>query len=306
MIDPVETADLLAFTRIVEAKSLSSAALELGVPRATIGRRLAHLEERLGVRLLRRTTRALALTDAGDAFYRHACGVLDALQQAEASVRNSDTVVRGTLRVATPPMQDPSFNAIVCDFACAYPMVRIQIDATSRYVDLLREGYDVALRAGPELEPGLVVRTLARASAIAVAAPSYLALHGTPRSIRDLRGHQCVVGFVRGLPQTHWPKAGGGKISINGTFVSNDVTLRIDAVLRGLGIAVLPMFLVGEMLASGAVVRVLPKQIDTEARVSLVYPEKELMPPHVRAFIDAVARWVPHRTRQGGGKGLRQ
>src|SRR5438105_7981960 len=121
MLDPVENAELLAFTRTVEAKSLSRAAAELGVPRPTIGRRLARLEERLGVRLLRRTTRAPALTDAGDAFYPHARSVLDAVEQAEASVRTSDTVVRGTLRVATPPMLDPTFNTLVCDFARAYP-----------------------------------------------------------------------------------------------------------------------------------------------------------------------------------------
>src|SRR6266436_6515374 len=170
MADAIETSELVAFTRTVEANSLSRAAAALGAPRATIGRRLARLEERLSVRLLRRTTRALALTDAGDAFYRHARIVLDAVEQAEASVRKSDEVIRGTLRVATPPMLDPSFNALVCDFARTYPEVRIHVDASPRYVDLLREGYDVALRAGSELEPGLVARTVARTSTLAVAA----------------------------------------------------------------------------------------------------------------------------------------
>jgi DNA-binding transcriptional LysR family regulator len=112
------------------------------------------------------------LTDAGDTFYRHARIVLDAVEQAEASVRKSDKVIRGTLRVSTIPMLDPSFDALVCDFARAYPVVQIHIDASSRYVDLLREGYDVALRYSTELEPGLVARTLARTSAVAVAAPA--------------------------------------------------------------------------------------------------------------------------------------
>ena len=294
MQDPVETSELLAFTRTVEAKSLSRAAAELGAPRATIGRRLARLEERLGVRLLRRTTRALALTDAGDAFYRHARIVLDAVEQAEASVRKSDTVVRGTLRVATPPLLDPSFNALVCDFARAYPEVQIHVDASSRQVDLLREGYDVALRAGSELEPGLVARTVARTSAVAVAAPSYLATHGTPKKTRDLRAHKCLVGFMRGgLPQTHWPKAGGGKISIEGSFVTNDITLLMDAAVRGLGIAVLPTLLIGEPLERGALVRVLPELIHAETRVAVVYQEKELLPPQVRAFIDVLVAWAP-------------
>jgi DNA-binding transcriptional LysR family regulator len=294
MFDPVETSELLAFTRTVEAKSLSRAAAELGAPRATIGRRLARLEERLAVRLLRRTTRALALTDAGDAFYRHARIVLDAVEQAEASVRKSDTVVRGTLRVATPPMLDPGFNALVCDFARAYPEVQIHIDASTRHVDLLREGYDVALRAGTELEPGLVGRTLSRTSAVAVAAPAYLAAHGTPRRVRDLRTHQCLLGFTGGgLPQTHWPKAGGGKISVNGSFVSNDITLLLDAAVRGLGIAVLPTLIVGALLDRGALVRVLPELIHAESRVTIVFQEKELLPPQVRAFIDVLVAWVP-------------
>ncbi len=294
MVGAIETSELLAFTRTVEAKSLSRAAAELGAPRATIGRRLSRLEERLGVRLLRRTTRALALTDAGDAFYRHARIVLDAVAQAEASVRKSDKVVRGTLRVATPPMMDPSFNALVCDFARAYPEVKIHIDASSRLVDLLREGYDVALRASTELEPGLVARTVARTSVVAVAAPEYLAANGTPRKARDLRTHRCLLGFMRGgLPQTHWPKAGGGKISVEGSFVSNDITLLMDAAVRGLGIALLPTLLVGELLERGALVRVLPELIHAESRVSVVYPEKELLPPQVRAFVDVLVAWAP-------------
>lgn len=294
MIDAVETSELLAFTRTVEAKSLSRASAELSTPRATIGRRLARLEERLGVRLLRRTTRALALTDAGVAFYRHARIALDAVAQAEASVRKSDNAIQGTLRVTTPPMQDPSFNALVCDFALAHPEVLIHIDASSRQVDLLREGYDVALRAGTELSPGLVARTVARTSDVAVAAPTYLAARGTPRNARDLRAHRCLVGFTRdGLPQAHWPKRGGGRFSILGSFVSNDITLLVDAAVRGLGIAVVPTLLVAAPLERGALVRVLPELIHADSRFSVVYQEKELLPPQVRAFIDVLVAWAP-------------
>jgi DNA-binding transcriptional LysR family regulator len=210
-------------------------------------------------------------------------------------VRQSDTVVRGTLRVATPPMQDPSFHALVCDFARAYPEVQLQIDSSSRYVDLLREGYDVALRAGTELEPGLVARTLARTSTVAVAAPGYLAANGTPKNARDLRNHHCLVGFMRdGLPQTHWPKAGGGKISVESSFAANDITLLVDAAVRGLGIAVLPMLLVGPLLERGALVRVLPELIHAETRLTVVYQEKELLPSQVRAFIDVLVAWGPN------------
>ena len=130
MAETPETAELLAFARAVETASLSAAARSLGVPRATIGRRLARLEEKLGARLLRRTTRSLALTDAGEAFYRHARIVLDAVAQAESSVRRGDGRIRGTLRVAIPPIGDPSFHAMVSEFARAHPEVRMVVNAS--------------------------------------------------------------------------------------------------------------------------------------------------------------------------------
>lgn len=295
MRDPVENAELLAFTRSVETRSLSRAAAELGAPRATIGRRLARLEQRLGVRLLRRTTRNMALTDAGTAFYDHARVVLAAVERAEASVRPSDGVVRGIVRVATPPMLDSTFNRFVCEFARAYPQVQLQIDASARAVDLVREGYDVALRAGSEFEPGLVARTVARTLAVAVASPDYLKAHGTPKKTRDLRAHRCLVGLTpAGQPRPHWPKAGGGKLSIEPALVANDITLLLDAALAGLGIALLPILLVGAPLQTGELLRVLPKLIQAETRVAVVYQEKELMPPAVRAFIDGLIAWVPH------------
>src|SRR5688572_13650308 len=159
MSEPLETAELLAFARTVESKSLSRAAAELGVPRATISRRLARLEERLGARLLRRTTRSLVLTDAGEALYRHARIVLDAVTHAEQSVRRTDDVIRGDLRVSVPPMLNQSFNEMLSDFAHAHPEVRLQIHFSSQFVDLRQGDYDVALRASSELQPGLVART---------------------------------------------------------------------------------------------------------------------------------------------------
>lgn len=296
MAETLETAELLAFARAVESASLSAAARSLGVPRATIGRRLARLEERLGARLLRRTTRSLALTDAGEAFYRHARIVLDAVAQAESSVRHGDGRIRGTLRVATPPIGDPSFHAMVAEFARAHPEVRMLVNASSRHVDLLREGYDLALRAGILSEPGLVARTLVRDALVAVASPAYLKSSGTPRSARALRQHRCLTGFLRGeVPRTHWPRRGGGKVPIESHFVSNDPVMLEAAARNGLGIALVPLLLVRPALERGELVQVLPDLIGEEARVALVYPQKELLPPQVRAFIDAVVAWSPGR-----------
>ncbi|HEX3697247.1 MAG TPA: LysR family transcriptional regulator [Polyangia bacterium] len=292
MNEPLETAELLAFAKTVEAKSLSRAAAELRVPRATISRRLARLEERLAVRLLRRTTRSLVLTDAGDALYRHARIVLDAVAHAESSVRRTDDVIRGDLRVSAPPMLNQSFHDLFVDFARRYPAVRLQVHLSTQVVDLARGDYDVAIRAGTQIQPGLVARTLVRDPVIAVASPAYLANEGVPRTRRDLRDHRCLMGFARGeVPQTHWP-VGRGLLHVEGAFFTNDMTLLCAAALQGLGIALVPSLLVRALVDSGELVHVLPGALGGESHVAVVYPEREFVPPAVRAFVDAVAAWA--------------
>jgi DNA-binding transcriptional LysR family regulator len=291
--DPAETSEFLAFTKAADAKSLSRAAAELGVPRATLGRRLARLEERLGVRLLRRTTRSLSLTEAGEAFYRHARIVLDAVSAAEQSVRRTDETLRGALRVSLPPMLDASLFGMLSEFHRAHPQVQLQAHFSTRHVDLLRDGFDVALRAGVELQPGLVARTLRKDPLVAVASPAYLEARGAPRSARDLRHHACLLGFARGeLPQTHWPLLGGRKLRVEGAFASNEVTLLCDAALRGLGIAMLPGVVVNGPLLEGKLVHVLPDVLGADTRIAVVYPERQFVLPQVRAFVESIVSWA--------------
>jgi DNA-binding transcriptional LysR family regulator len=298
MSEPVETVELLAFTRAVEAKSLSRAAAELGIPRATVGRRLARLEERLGTRLLRRTSRSLIVTDAGERFYRHARVLLDSIAQAEASVRSTTNTMRGELKVSVPPLgvtlgAKESFSAMAMSFARKHPEVRLQIDVSTKFVDLLRDGYDVALRTTYQVHPGLVARTVERNKYIAVAAPAYLAEHGTPRSVKELRRHSCLTSFARGeLSQCTWP-AGRGVVHIEGSFSSNDPGLLRDAAVNGLGIALLPRLLVADLLESGVIVQVLAGVVEAEHHVAVVFLESHLLPAHVRAFVDALVEWAP-------------
>lgn len=300
MSEPVETSELLAFSKTVDAKSLSRAAAELGVPRATISRRLARLEERLGTRLLRRTTRSLVLTDAGEAFYRHARIVLDAVSHAEASVRREGDAMRGDLRVSVPPMMHPSFFALINQFAAAHPEVRLHVHFSTALVDLRRDGYDVALRASGRMEPGLIARKLSRAQLIAVAAPKYLAERGVPRRAKDLRAHRCLMGFARGeLPASHWPLASGGEVHVEGVFFSNDMWLLCDAAVRGLGVALLPVMVVRHLLASGALQQVLEGIVEADGQVAVVYPEREFVPPQVRAFVAAVVAWAAEELPKG-------
>ena len=298
MIGAVETSELVAFTRAVEAKSLSRAAAEMGVPRATVSRRLARLEERLGARLLRRSTRTLSLTDAGEVFYRHARMVLDAIAQAEASVRTTSQTMRGDLRVTVPsigsvPGAEDSFYAMVTGFAKKHPDVRLQVEFSTRVVDLLHDGYHVALRATYEVQPGLVARTVSRDKVIAVASPKYLAESGTPRAAKDLRGHRCLTFFARGeLPQCSWP-CRGGVVNIESHFSSNEVGLLREAAVRGLGITLTPRHLVVDLIESGALVQVLPGIVEAPHQIAVVYPEREFLPAHVRAFAQSLVEWAP-------------
>jgi DNA-binding transcriptional LysR family regulator len=293
MEEPLENVELLAFTAAVEAGSLTRAAAGLRVPRATLSRRLARLEARLGLRLLRRTTRSLTITDAGEAFYRRARIALDAVNEAEATVRRGDRVVRGNLRVALPHLVSSPFLDLIAGFAAAYPEVRLQAHLSSRLVDLQRDGYDVALRASSHFEPGLVARTLARFAFLAVAAPAYLAAHGTPKSVRDLRHHRCLMGFARGeLPETYWTAA-GRKIQLEGAFFSNSPAMLARAAERGLGIALVPSLAVQAQLERGALVVVMPGVLRSEGRIAVVYPERELVAPPVRAFVDWLVARAP-------------
>jgi len=290
MQEPLETAELLAFARTVDAKSLTRTAAELAMPRATISRRLARLERRLGARLLRRTTRSLALTDAGEALYRHARLVLDAVRDAEASVRQTDTAIRGDLRVSVPPQLPPSFYAFVCEFATRFPEVRLQVHATTRHVDLRRDGYDVALRAGQEIEPGLIARKIATSRLVAVASPKYIAAHGAPATRRELVRHRCLVGFSRAeLPQATWP----GTQQLDTVLCSNDLALLAEAAASGIGIALLPLTFVEPYLARRQLVQVLAGTLEVTGQLAVVYAERQLVPPQVRAFVDALLAWAP-------------
>jgi DNA-binding transcriptional LysR family regulator len=291
--EPPETTELQTFARVVEARSISRAARELGVPRPTIGRRLARLEQKLGVRLLRRTTRAMALTDAGELFYARARAVLAAVDEAAEAVRRRDDAVRGTLRVATPVLVTTSFASMVADFAMRFPDVRIELRASSEYVDLVAGGYDVAIRAASDLAPGLVARRLSRSRLVAVASPAYIAAHGAPKRRKDLAEHTSLAGFEHGQhPATHWPLMRGGRVRIEPVLSSNDLAILHEAARRGRGIALLPLAFVYDDIRAGALVPVLPERVGADSVVAIVYADREFVTPALRAFIDAVIAWA--------------
>jgi DNA-binding transcriptional LysR family regulator len=278
------------FVSIVDHRSLTAAAEALGVPRPTVSKRLARLEERLGVRLIHRTTRRMTLTKQGELLYERARGIVHAAREAEAAVQRLDDVPRGLLRVLIPPrVPETIFTQWLAEFLVAYPEVRLDVVSSDAHVDLAAEGFDVALRSGVIDDTSLVSRTLVINSEIAVASPAYLAARGTPQSADDLADHNCLVGYTgKNTPEHRWPLLDGGWVSVGGTLISNHEGLRLQAAKRDLGIAIVIDRMAAAELESGELVRVLPELIGRRDDARLVYPDREFLDPKVRAFVDFI------------------
>ncbi|WP_223643700.1 LysR family transcriptional regulator [Corallococcus sp. EGB] len=306
MDDLPETAELIAFVRVVDTRSLSRAAKELRLPRSTVGRRLQRLEERLGIRLLKRTTRRQALTDAGAEFYQHARHSVEALERARATVQRPSGKVEGRVRISVPTGAPDSLGELFGQFSLRHPDVVLEVDSNNANVDLIHGGFDLALRSGPVASAplNLVSRTLGTSTLVCVATPAYLARAGTPKRATDLRRHACLSPFVRGeAPSLSWPRLKGGSVRIHPRMTSNDMFVLLGAARASLGIALLPDFLAQAEVASGALARVLATQIGAQTLLSVVYHERELMPLAVRTLIDFIVETgLP--TRQCGEAGV--
>lgn len=299
--------DLDVLVAVVEGGSLTAAAERLGVPRPTLSRRLSRLEAELGTRLVQRSTRSLSLTEAGQELYRHARPIVDAIETATTSVRARDAVPRGLLRLSMPPGGDALFGQMLAAFLAEHPQVRLEVHSTTRHVDLVAEGFDLAIRAGQTLHPSLVARKLADTHLLPVASPAYLARRGRPAEPADLAEHDCLVGFERGeTPQRRWPLRDGGAVPVRGRLACNDLQVLVQACRADMGIALLPDTFVADDLATGRLERVLADEVGIRGQLALVFPERRLMLPRVRAFIDHVVAWSgdsPWVRLAGSGRG---
>ena len=275
---------LAEFAAVVAAGSISSAARSLGVPRATLSRRMSGLEEELGVRLLHRTSRRMVLTPAGEELHRRARRLVADTLEAWAAVRRLDEVPRGLLRVSTTSR---FLDQLIVAYLEEFPEVQIEVRSTTRHVDLIGEGVDVALRFGLVRDPNLIVRKVAAGKCHVMASPAYLALHGTPRQARDLASHTCLVGFAGDFsPQRSWPLLGGGGVQVGGRLAANDLEVLAAAARAGVGLALLPDAAVAASVESGDLIVVLEGVVEADASISLVYADREFIDPKVRVFVD--------------------
>lgn len=289
---------MLAFVKVVEAASFSGAARDLGVPKSTLSRRIARLETRLGAQLLVRTTRRLTTTDVGLGFYERCRRIVSEIEEAESEVREASTTPRGRLRVTLPPQDgNPEMARLVSVFLAAYPQVELDVLTTNRFVNLVEEGYDVAIRAGRLGDSSLIARRLVSGSHILVGAPDYLARCGTPRSPQALRDHDCLLLEPRD-GQRRWLTADGQAIPIRGRLHSNDITIVRQAAIDGLGLAMLPTLLVQNDLERGTLVELLPEVMSQSTGIYVVYPPGRQLSAKVRAFIDHVVEFFAATERE--------
>jgi DNA-binding transcriptional LysR family regulator len=285
--------ELLVFARVVQAGSFTGAAASLRMPKSTVSRKVSELEARLGAQLLQRTTRKLRLTEVGRAFFEHASRVVAEAEQAEQVVTRMQSAPSGLLRVTTP-LNFPALGPILADFLARYPDVRVEVLSTDRRVDLVAEGYDVAVRAGALADSTLVARRIGSVERVAVASPGYLRAKGAPRRPADLAGHDCLV-FSGGRETNVWALQAAGRqvsVTVRARMVVNDFDLLRAAALAGSGVALLPLHACAEDLAAGRLERVLPTCNSPGTPLSAVYPGGRHPSPKVGAFVEVLReRW---------------
>ncbi len=285
----VDANAILAFVRVVEAGSFRGAALELGLPKSSVSRKVAELEERLGARLLERTTRRVRLTDVGAAYFRQVAPAVGSLRQAEQMVAELQSEPRGLLRISVPVVFGQLFfGELLGEFLRRYPGVQMAVDLSDRQVDLLKEGYDLVVRAGPLPDSTLRVRRLGASRVSLFASPSYLAARGVPTRPQELAEHDCLVMGQTGNPVT-WTFAGPRKplhVEVRVRAAVNSFFVLRDLAVAGLGIVRLPAFLAERAVREGSLRSVLDGFQTPVAPLQLVYPSGRNLAPKLRALLD--------------------
>lgn len=283
----VDLNKVAVFARVVETGTFTAAARSLGLPKSSISRSVSQLEDALGVRLLQRTTRSVQLTEAGATYYEKVRGALTGLLEAGAAVSDMQTSVRGDVRLTAPVdygtwvLAEP-----IARFQAAHPDVRIELVLTSRIVNLVEEGFDLAVRAGPQRDSSLMGRRLATMELGVFASPRYLKEHGTPRTIAQLADHDCVL-FRPDAFETRWnllgPK-GTEAITVRGRLSVDDFGFLQQMLLSGAGVGLMPTFLCRD--GETELVRLFPRHAVKSGSATLVYPSSRYLPQRVALLRD--------------------
>jgi len=282
--------DIAVFVRVADLGSFTRAAASLDLSKAAVSKSISRLEERLGARLLHRTTRKLTLTEAGATFYRRGAAALAELADAEQEVGQLSTTPRGLLRVTAPTyLGSVTLAPLLHEFQKRFPEVSLDLNLDDRRVDLVQERYDVAVRISPMTDSSLVSRRLAPCPIRIVASPAYFKRRGIPKVPADLREHECLTYSVSPTPNEWRFRAPRGRwisAEVHGRIRCNNDFVLKQAALDGLGIAYFPAFFVEREIAEGRLVPVLKDYDGPTLFIQAVYASRHHLPPKVRAFVD--------------------
>lgn len=284
---------MAAFVRVAELGSFSAAAAVLGLSKSAVSKQVGALEARLGVRLLNRTTRRLALTEAGEGFRESCARLLQEIEEAELLAGQAGSLPRGRLRVTAPMTFGVlSLAPLIPAFLARYPQVELDLSLDDRIVDLLADGLDLAVRVGALRDSGLIARRLATARQLCAASPAYLAARGGgPSHPDELAGHDCLRYTLRRNPD-RWDFARGPEsatVRVRGPLAANNGDLLRAAALRGVGVVCLPDFIVGADVERGRLARLLTDWDSPEIPVHAVWPPQPHAAAKLRAFVDFLA-----------------
>jgi DNA-binding transcriptional LysR family regulator len=282
------------FRTVVETGGFSAAARRLGLSKAAVSKQVAELEAHFGTALLHRTTRRLNATDAGRRYFENCVRLLDELDEVEAEVRDAQAEPSGRLRVTAPiNFGIEVLGPVICAIAQRYPKLEIQVELNDRFVDLIEEGFDVALRIRTNLpDSSLIARRIGSITRSVCAAPSYLKRMGTPRTPEELKSHACLIYTLSTSPYD-WKFLSGGKsatVRVNGGIQSNNGQFLRSFLNAGMGVALLPDFTVGEDIRAGRLKRILETYQTEPHDLYLVYPANRHQSPKLRAFMDMAAQ----------------
>jgi len=283
------------FAKVVENSSFAGAAARLDISASMVTLHVKELEERLGVRLLNRTTRKVSLTETGRAYYERCTRLLADLEETEQCVSDMHAAPRGELRVnATPTFGILQLAPAIADFTTRFPDISVELMLSEHTVDLVEEGFDVAVRVGELPDSSLIAHQLAPCRMVVCGAPSYLEKHGKPRTPADLTAHNCLTVAGTGSPyyrEWHLMAADGTTLNISpmGNLRTNSGAVLIVAAIAGHGLACLPTYLAGDALQSGRLVTVLDDYMAPPLPLRALYPHNRYLSGKVRAFVDFLA-----------------
>ena len=291
--------DLYYFAMVVEHQGYAAAERALGIPKSRLSRRIAQLETDLGVRLLQRSTRRFAVTEVGQSVYRHAQSMLSEAQSAREVVDRLSAEPRGLVRVSAPvALAQNQLSRLLPDFLAAHPKVRIQLHASNRRVDVINEGFDIALRVRSHLgdDGSLVMRSFGQIQELLVASPAFLKREGRPTQPQQLRD-LATLSMSEDEGRQRWELQGPGdvveKVDIQPRLMCSDFPTLAQAAAAGLGIALLPETICAEAVRTGALEVVLPDWRLPQGICHAVFPSRRGLLPAVRLFIDFLAERMP-------------